>query len=64
MCGYDFEIGKEYLVYGFGGSGTNQKGVQTNSCTLTKGAIGETYKTDVKYLGKPLKFKVVKGAER
>ncbi len=47
MCGYNFEVGKIYLVYA---SGANAKSLQTGICTRT--AELKAAKADVKALGK------------
>jgi hypothetical protein len=60
VCGYAFVKGEEFLVYGtndrtFAGS------ISTNSCFRTQPAKGETFRTDVKYLGKSRKIDSKKG---
>ena len=47
LCGFNFEVGKSYLIYA---QGTDAKNLQTNICTRTAGLPNA--KADLKALGK------------
>jgi len=45
MCGYYFEVGKEYIVYAYG----TKDDLSTNNCSRTTGISN---REDVKYLAR------------
>jgi hypothetical protein len=47
LCGYNFEVGKSYLIYA---QGADAKNLQTNLCTRTAGIADA--KADLRALGK------------
>ena len=47
LCGFNFEVGKSYLIYA---QGTDAKNLQTNICTRTAGLSNA--KADLKALGR------------
>jgi hypothetical protein len=47
LCGFNFEVGKSYLIYA---QGTNATDLQTNICTRTAGLTNA--KADLKVLGR------------